>query len=266
MKLQILDLQNKKIGELKLPIQFDEEIRLDLIHRDVITIQKNRRQPFGTSRRAGLRHSADLSRRRKKYRGSYGHGISRVPRKIMSRRGTRMNWVGAEAPGTVGGRAAHPPKVSKILSKKINKKERRKALRSALNATLNKELASKRGHKVPKNYPFILDNKVESLSKTKDFKNVLEKLGFKDELTRTSKTKIRPGKGKSRGRTYRHATGPLIVVSKNCNLSKLSIQGIEVVNVKNINTELLAPGTHPGRVTIFSEAAIKIMEKEKLFT
>ena len=49
-----------------------------------------------------------------------------------------MNWVGAFAPGTVGGRRAHPPKSEKIWSKKINKKENAKAIRSAISATLLK--------------------------------------------------------------------------------------------------------------------------------
>ena len=38
-----------------------------------------------------------------------------------------MNWVGAFAPGTVGGRKAHAPNAEKIFDKKINKKENRKA-------------------------------------------------------------------------------------------------------------------------------------------
>src|SRR3989338_3183716 len=135
MKVKIIDINNKDIGERELPIQFSEDIRPDLIHRAVVTIQKNKRHPYGASPEAGKRHSAKLSRRRRDYKGSYGHGISRVPRKIMSRRGTRMNWVGAIAPGTVGGRQAQPPKAEKIWVKKNNKAENRKAIRSAIAAT-----------------------------------------------------------------------------------------------------------------------------------
>ena len=102
MKLDILDSSNNKIGEIKLPRQFDEEYRPDLIQRAVLAIQSHKRQAYAASESAGKRASAKLSRRRRDYRGSYGIGISRVPRKIMTRRGTRMNWVGAFAPGTVG--------------------------------------------------------------------------------------------------------------------------------------------------------------------
>ena len=44
-----------------------------------------------------------------------------------------------------------------------------------------------------------------------------------------------------------------------------NIPGIDIVEVKNINAELLAPGAVPGRLTIWSEAAIEKLGKEKLF-
>ena len=37
------------------------------------------------------------------------------------------------------------------------------------------------------------------------------------------------------------------------------------MEIKNINAELLAPGTHAGRLTIYTESAINMLEKEKLF-
>jgi len=114
MELKILSQDNQEKGVLKLPIQFSEPVREDLIQRAVLTVEANTRQPYGTKPAAGMRHSADVSRRRRKYRGSYGHGISRVPRKVLSRRGTQMFWQGAVAPGTVGGRKAHSPKAEKI--------------------------------------------------------------------------------------------------------------------------------------------------------
>ena len=45
-----------------------------------------------------------------------------------------------------------------------------------------------------------------------------------------------------------------------------SLPGIEVSCVRNINAEILAPGASPGRMTIFTEGAIELLEKEKLFT
>ena len=136
MDLAVYGITKVEVNRKKLPEQFSELIRPDLIERAVFAIQSHKKQPYGASPEAGKRHSARISRRRHKYKTSYGHGISRVPRKIMSHRGERFNWVGALAPGTVGGRRAHPPKAEKIVDQKINKKERKKAIRSALAATL----------------------------------------------------------------------------------------------------------------------------------
>ncbi len=267
MKLDILDNNSNKVGELKLPQQFEEEFRPDLIARAVLAVQSHKRQSYGASRLAGKRASAKLSRRRRDYRGSYGHGISRVPRKIMSKRGSRLNWVAAFAPGTVGGRKAHPPKSEKIWWKKINEKERKKAIRSAIAATMLKDIVAERGHFIPNNYPFILDDKFESLSKTKDIIEAFKKLGLGNELTRVKEKKIRAGKGKSRGRKYKIKKGPLVVISKMGNLSKAlsNVTGVDVVDVKSLNTELLAPGTKPGRLTLWTSAAIGLLEKENLF-
>ncbi|PIN75875.1 50S ribosomal protein L4 [Candidatus Woesearchaeota archaeon CG10_big_fil_rev_8_21_14_0_10_37_12] len=267
MEVKILDAENKETGKQKLPAQFNTQIRPDMIKQAVETIQANNRQQYGADPRAGQRASANLSRRRRDYKGSYGKGISRVPRKTMVRRGMQMIWVGAFAPGTVGGRKAHPPRAEKIFAKRINDKERKLAIRSALAATMNKEIVAQRGHKIPTQYPFILDNTFEELAKTKDLQTAFEKLGLQAELTRGSKQKVRAGKGKTRGRKYKKATGPLLVVSKNCKTIKAAenIPGVNIVQINNINAEDLAPGTHCGRLTLFTHAAIQKLEKEKLF-
>lgn len=268
MKLNVLNITKTELRKKELPTQFNEEIRPDIIKRAVIALQSSRRQRYGADPEAGKRASAELSKRRHNYRSSYGYGISRVPRKILSRRGTRMVWVGAFAPGTVGGRRAHPPKAEKRWELKINKKERRKAIRSAISATVITDLVKARGHIVPSHYPFIIENKIEELDKTKDVKKILEKLGLEEELKRVSKKKVRAGKGKSRGRKYKKIRGILFVVSKNCNLLKSAknIPGLEVEAVNNLNVEILAPGTNMGRLTIFTEESIERLEKERLFT
>jgi len=267
MKLDIFDSTKNKVGEVKLPSQFEEEFRPDLIQRAVLAIQSHKRQSYASSKFAGKRSSAKLSRRRRKYRTSYGFGISRVPRKIMTRRGTRMNWVGAFAPGTVGGRRAHPPKTEKIWWKKINDRERLKAIRSAIAATVKNEIVAERGHLIPNGYPFILNDKFESMSKTKEVIKLLKIFGFENELARAEEKKIRAGKGKSRGRKYKKKKSVLIVASKIDNLVKAlsNIPGVDVVNVRNLNAELLAPGAKPGRLTLWTSPAIDLLEKENLF-
>ena len=267
MKLDIFDISRNRVGKINLPVQFNEDMRADLVKRAVLVLQSNKRQPYGAMEGAGKRSSAKLSRRRKKYRGSYGFGISRVPRKILSRRGTRMYWVGAFAPGTVSGRRAHPPKSEKIYHKRINKKERKKAIRAGIAATVISELVKNRGHIIPEDYPFVLDKKFENLLKTKEVVASLKAIGLEKELERVDKRKVRAGKGKLRGRKYKTKKGPLIVVSKECNIIKAAsnIPGIDVANVKELNAEILAPGTIPGRLTLWTEPAIKTLEKENLF-
>lgn len=255
-------------GSKELPVQFSEQIRGDLIQRAVLAIQASNRQPYGTDPRAGFRAVTNVSRRRRDYKGSYGHGMSRVPRKILSRNGTQMNWVGAWMPGTIKGRVAHPPKAEKIWTQKINEKENRKAIRAAIAATIIVPLIKMRGHFIPKDFPFIIDNKIENVAKTKDIVKSLQRLGFKEELERAAKRKVRAGKGKNRGRKYQNKIGPLFVVANNCPLmnSAKNIPGVDVCLVQNLNAELLAPGTHPGRLTLWTEGAIDALAKQNLFT
>ncbi len=267
MKLKIFDKDNKNSGDRELPKQFSEPYHPNLIKRAVLALQSIARQKYGADPRAGMRHATKLSKRRRKYRGSYGFGISRVNRKILSRRGTRFFWVGSFSPQTRGGRRSHAPKAEKNWELKINKKERRKAIRSAMSATVDKNIVEERGHKIPEAYPFILKSDFENLEKTKDVHDALTKLGFGDELQRTSEVKIRAGKGKSRGRKYRKKKGILIVVSEDCKLLKSAnnILGVEAVPVNAINCNLLAPGSMAGRLTLWTENAVKSLEDKKLF-
>jgi large subunit ribosomal protein L4e len=242
MKLTIRTTKNAEKGTLELPLQ--EPVRPDIIKRAVLSLQSRRRQPYGADPRAGLKHSADVSRRRRKYRGSYGHGISRVPRKVLSRSGTRFFWVGAEAPGTVGGRRAHPPKAEKQWEKRINRKENRKAINSALTAALDRALVLQRGHKVPETYPFLLADDFEGLKKTSEVIEAFTALGLAEDLKR----------GATGAKT-------VLVVTENEGfaMAARNIQGVDVCNASELNAELLAPGAHPGRATLLSAASVAKM-------
>ncbi|MDA1196514.1 MAG: 50S ribosomal protein L4 [Nanoarchaeota archaeon] len=267
MKVNIIDKTGKVTGNVELPPQFDEPVRPDLIERAVIAIQSHNRQREGGFPEAGKRPSTRVSKRRHDYRGCYGIGISRVPRKILSRRGTRMNWQGALTPGTVGGRRSHPLKAEKKHWQELNKKERKKALRSAIAASLDKEFAASRGHKVPEQYPFIIEKGIEKFAKTKDVVSLLKVLGFEDELTRSKQKNVRSGKGKGRTRKYSKRKGVLLVVGNDADLIKASknIPGADICKVNELNAELLAPGGVPGRVTLYTEDAIAALKKEELF-
>lgn len=267
MKLKLVDTHKIEKGSKELPIQFLEPVRHDLIQRAVLAIESLERQPYGVDPRAGKKGTVWISKRRRDYKVSYGHGISRVPRKIMSRSGTQFNWVGSEMPGTVGGRTAHPPKAGKIVAQKINETENRRAIRSAIAATVNVECIKSRGHKIPKDFPFIIDSRIEAIAKTSEAFDVLNKLGLTEELERASVRTVRAGKGKNRGRKYTKRVGPLLVVSKDCALIKAArnIPGVQVITVNSLNAKALAPGTHPGRLTVWSEASVDALANQNLF-
>lgn len=262
----IKDIKGQVVGSLTLPKHFSQTIRSDIIKRSVLALQSHSRQPYGNYLQAG-QASAKLSRRRRDYKTAYGYGISRVPRKILSRRGTQFYWVGAFAPGTVGGRRAHPPKTEKIFAKKINKKERLKAIRVALSASVQKDLVIARGHKPPEQYPVVVRDDFENITKTKDVLDVLNMLGFGRELKRAKERKIRAGRGKYRGRPYRVKKSLLVVVSQKCNVMKAlkNILGVDVCVINKLNTELLAPGCHFGRLVLFTERAVRLLKEQNLF-
>jgi len=162
MKAQILTITGEKKGEIDLPKVFESEVRLDLIKRAYDSEISTERPSYGPFEWAGKMTSApkQMKHARSGYKAHYGQGISRVPRKALSHRGSRFFWVGAFIPGARGGRAAHPAKPYKNYEKRINQKEKRKAFYSALS-----------GSKV-----MIVENNFENLNKTRDIKNAIEKM------------------------------------------------------------------------------------------
>lgn len=248
MKTNIYSLANTKTSTIDLPMQFLEPIRKDLIKRAVLAMQSHSYQPYGTDPLAGTRQGRHTSKRRGKFSTVYGTGASRVRRKAMWHRGSQFGWVGAFIANAVKGRAAFPPNAEKVIKEKINKKERRKAIRSAIAASEFK----------------VVEDKLELIAKTKDFLNALIRLGYEKDL---GSRKIRAGKGKMRGRKYKTKKSPLVIVSKDCPAIKAgkNILGIDLVEVQNLNAELLAPGTVPGRKAIWTKSAVERLEKERLF-
>ncbi len=64
--MKIISPKKETAGEKELPSQFKEAVRIDLIKRAVLTLQSNARQKYGAKPEAGQRHSAELSRRRRR--------------------------------------------------------------------------------------------------------------------------------------------------------------------------------------------------------
>jgi large subunit ribosomal protein L4e len=189
-----------------------------------------------------------------------GSGTARIPR-IKGGSGRA-----AFAPGTVKGRQPHPPRAEKKILKSIPKKEAKLALFSAIAATAQKETVASRGHKIANalQIPLIVDDAIEGLTKVKEVEATFVSLGIMDDITRVRNSrKIRAGKGKHRGRKMKQAVGPLIVVVNGKGLADAAcnLPGVQVTSVANLNTEMLAPGTHPGRLTLWTSSALETLDK-----
>jgi large subunit ribosomal protein L4e len=267
MKANILSAKGENKGKIDLPTQFSEKYHPTIIKRAFNANMSLNYHHHGTDPRAGLKKSVELSKMRSVYKTSYGHGHNRAPRKVVSRRGERFNFIGDQTPFARKGRTAFPPLVEKVFEEKINKKERLFAIRSAIAATVDKKLVEKRNHKIGKvDLPLIVEG-AEKIAKTVDVKKMLESFGLAEELSRISERKVRAGVGKMRGRRYQSKKGPLIVVSKDCALLKASksMLGVEAIPVKNLNVTMLAPGGIAGRLTIWTKEAINELAEKKLF-
>ncbi|MHA1989406.1 MAG: 50S ribosomal protein L4 [Candidatus Hodarchaeales archaeon] len=281
MKASVFDLEGQEIEKIDLPDIFESEFRPDVIKRAVLASQSAKRQPYGPDPEAGKRTSAE--------NWGTGRGVARLPRVKGSRThsGAKAAFVGI----VVGGAVTHPPR-PRSFTEKINKKERLLAIRSGIAATADSVLVESRGHWVSEipDIPLIVSPEFEQLKSTKEAVIAFSKLGLirtpKDVETenpvdfgdinkagRRMET-IRSGKGKRRGRKYKNAKSVLFIHGDPDKDSKevvpivksaRNLPGVDICSVSQLNAELLAPGTHPGRLAVWSKTAIKQLEEKKLF-
>lgn len=254
--VKILGLDGTEKGNIELPEVFSLFPRFDLIHRAVVSSESAEKQPQGRDPLAGKRNTAES--------WGTGYASARVPRLTGSGYPSSRN--AAFAPGVVGGRLAHPPRAEKITIKRINKKEKMLALFSAISATGNPELIEKRGHQITEEmeFPMVIDDKLQTLKKSSQVMEVFENLGLDSEIARTKEGKqIRAGKGKRRGRKYKRKRGPLIVIKDDFGIFKAArnIPGVDVINIKELSCKDLAPGTHPGRLVLWTQSAFQQLRK-----
>ena len=249
MKVNVYDLDGNVKNKTELPEIFETPYRPDVIKKAFWIAMSNKRQSYGADPLAGKRHACEWPGK--------GRGMARIP---------RLNGgVGraVQAPNTVGGRRAHPPKAEKNWKEKINKKERRLAILSGIACTKDVELVKARGHRFDEKItlPVVVDDKFKDLSKTKDVIEVLEKIGVYDDVIRAKNgKKIRAGKGKRRGRKYR-VPKSLLIVSQEGNIHKSArnLPGVDVVEPSQLNIMHLAPGGVAGRLMIITETALKML-------
>ena len=239
MKASIYSLEGKVMKDIELPKVFDSQPRADLVKRAVLSDETKLRQPKGNYRFAGFETSARYRGRKEDYGAVKNKGIPHLPHEVRPK--GQFGKV-KRVPLAVKGHRAHPPKPEKKIIEEMNKKEYAKALQSALAMTAAREIVSKRTKsKVTVSLPIIVEGKFEDLTKAKEAAAVFSSLNLGEyiENCKCNGTK-----------------GPLVVVSKPSKAAE-NLPGVDVITVEQLKVRHLAPGTHAGRLTIYTERAIE---------
>ncbi|HIP56926.1 MAG TPA: 50S ribosomal protein L4 [Ignisphaera aggregans] len=251
-EVPVYNLDGSIVDKVRLPNVFGLPVRIDVIRRAVHSALTARIQPKGRDPLAGKRRCGES--------WGIGYGLARVPRLDNGR--------AVFAPNVVGGRRQFAPSPLKKIHEEINRKEMRLAIMSALAATAIRDFVIKRGHHVPPHItqlPVVVVDDFENIKRTKELRQVLEKIGLWSDILRAAeKTRIRAGKGKMRGRRYVTPKSILFIVSSLessvINAIK-NLPGSDYATPFTLNILTLAPGGHPGRLTVFTRSALsKIAE------
>jgi large subunit ribosomal protein L4e len=242
METTLHDVDGEEAGTVTLPEVFETPYRPDLIRRAVLAAQANRKQDYGADPFAGLRTPAESP-------GS-GQGMAHV---------ARQNNMARRSPNTVKGRPAHPPKAEKNRGLDINDKERKQAVRSAIAATGDTEIVAERGHAFESDIdlPVVLTDGFEELVKTQEVVDVLAGLGLHADIERAENRTVKSGRGTTRGRKYRRPSSILFVTTGEPSKAARNLAGADVATGREVNAENLAPGTHAGRLTVWTEPALE---------
>lgn len=158
-----------------------------------------------------------------------------------------------------------PTKIWRRWHKKINVNQRRYAVSSALAASALPALVMARGHRIDNvpEFPLVLADSMNRVSKTKDAKAILERMGAYDDVEKSADSKkIKRGVGKMRNRRHVQRRGPLVVydVSEGLDKAFRNLPGVELSLVDNLSLLDLAPGGHLGRFIIWTKGAFEKLD------
>ena len=245
-KTNVYAVNGDVASQVDVPAVFSTPYRPDIIKKAVLAAAANKRQPYGPSKGAGMRHSVST--------WGKGRGVARVQRIAAGRMAT-------ESPNNVSGRRAHPPVPERNWSLKINQKERALARKSAIAATGCADCVKARGHQFDDNvsFPIVVADAVQDIKTTAEVSDFLQKIGLGYDLDRAKfGRKIRAGRGTMRNRKYRTPVSVLIVVSERempIFESASNLPGVQIEEVSSLSAAILAPGGDAGRLTVYTESA-----------
>ncbi len=253
--VEVYDISGKPLESVALPSVFSSPYRPDVIRKAVVALQSRRFQPKGRNPMAGKRTTAESV--------GVGRDLARVPR-VKGERFPKASQA-AFAPSTVKGRMTHPPSPQRRLVKRLNKKERLLALLSAIAATGSKQLVASRGHRIDRvaSIPLVVSDDLQNVKTTSEARDAFMAIGVWEDIERARRgVRIRSGRGPARGRRIKHPRGPLLVIAKDEGIGKAArnLTGVDVVDASSLNVEDLAPGTHPGRLTVWTKMALGSLE------
>lgn len=255
-QVSIVSAQGEKTSaQLPLPAVFGAPVRADIVHSVFVKVNKNKRQAYAVSAKAGHQTSAE----------SWGTGraVARIPR--VGGGGTHRSGQAAFGNMCRGGRMFAPTKTWRRWHVKVNQNEKRYATASAIAASGVTSLVLARGHRVEEvaELPLVVANEFESVTKTKDAVAVLKAVGAHKDIVRVIKSKkMRAGKGKMRNRRFTQRRGPLVVYANDNGISKAlrNIPGVDTAHVSRLGLLQLAPGAHLGRFVIWTQAAFESLD------
>ncbi|HSB47334.1 MAG TPA: 50S ribosomal protein L4 [Candidatus Bilamarchaeum sp.] len=245
MKATVYSIEGKALRQIDLPSVFESPQREDLVKRAVLSEESMTYQPKGNFRLAGLLTSARYRGRKEDYGSGKNKGIPHLPHEVLP--GGQLGKV-KRVPHAVKGRRAHPPKPQKKLVELINKKEHLRALASALSYSANRDAVVKRSNSdIGVALPIVLENSFENIKKTRDVLKVLEALKLEKMLMRSKKSGTK--------------SALIVVASGDVTKAAANLPGVDVVKASDLKVRDLAPGTHPGRLTLFSENSLPELAK-----
>ncbi len=249
--VKLFNMEGDSVQEVELPKEFNQTVRKDLIKRAVTAENTLNLQPQGHFPLAGMQTTATYYGAMNSYRTGRHMGVAIRPRQKLG--GGRQGLV-RRIPSATKGKRAHPHLVEKKIIERMNNKEYRKAIISAISATASADYV-----KIKAMLPIIVDNNLESVKRTKEALVLFSKLGLSQYVEECkSRKRLRKGSsGSSIQRKYKKSV--LVVVANDKGIVKAvrNIAGADVCTIDNIRAGLLAPGGKPGRVTVWSEGAIK---------
>ncbi|WIA41505.1 hypothetical protein OEZ86_008878 [Tetradesmus obliquus] len=202
--VSVQGLDGTAAEQTTLPAVFSAPIRPDIVRTVHTNMNKNHRQPYAVSMKAGHNTAAE----------SWGTGraVSRIPR--VPGGGTHRAGQGAFGNMCRGGHMFAPTKTWRRWHRKININQKRYAVASALAASGLPALVMARGHRIEQvaEVPLVVSDAAESITKTSKALELLKALGAEADTDKARDSKaLRRGKGKMRNRRYVLRKGPLVV-------------------------------------------------------